>query len=235
MRVLVRQFPTSTDRLSLVPGVVEVWQAFPEEPPASVTELAAVLTPEERARGERFRHPRIRDQFLRTRGLLRTLLGCYLDCPAAAVPIGVAPDGKPFLLSGGVEFNVSHSDDLAVFAVSTSPVGVDVEAVREIGSRDALVERFFAADEREQYLGLPAGLRQAGFFRGWTCKEAVLKGIGCGTRDLGRCVVDVDPRRSPRVVGPPETAAGWSVANWEPRAGAVAAVAVCAAETLRIE
>ena len=154
------------------------------------------------------------------------LLGNYLRCPAGAVPIDVSPDGKPVLACGGVEFNVSHAGELAVFAVGGRPVGVDVEAVREVGTRDALVERFFAAGEIEQYRGLPVDLREAGFFRGWTCKEAVLKGIGCGTRDLDRCVVDVDPRRPTRVVGPPETVAGWSVAGWVPAEGYVAAVAV---------
>ena len=57
-------------------------------------------------------------------------------------------------------------------------------------------------------------------------KEAVLKGIGCGTRDLDRCVVDLDPRRQSRVVGPPETVSNWSVASWTPQGDYAAAVAV---------
>jgi 4'-phosphopantetheinyl transferase len=107
-------------------------------------------------------------------------------------------------------------------------VGVDVEAVRELASRDALVERFFAPAERAQYAALPGELRPAAFRRGWTCKEAVLKGIGCGTRDLDRCVVDLDPRCQPRVIGPPETAAAWALTCWEPEPGHVAAVAYLA-------
>jgi 4'-phosphopantetheinyl transferase len=226
MRVHVRPYPSATGRLALTADAVAVWQASLEVPPVSGAELEAALTPEERARGERFKHPHIRDQFVHTRGLLRVLLGNYLGCPAAAVPLGVKPDGKPVLTGGGVEFNVSHAGGLAVFAVGERPVGVDVEMVREVGTRDALVERFFTAGEADQYRDLPAELRTAGFLRGWTCKEAVLKGIGCGTRDLDRCVVDLDPRRPPRVVGPPETAAGWSVASWVPAGGYVAAVAV---------
>lgn len=234
MRVHVRPFPTPAGRLALAADAVEVWQASLEAPPVAVAELEAALTPEERARGERFKHPRIRDQFVRARGLLRVLLGRYLGCPAAAVPIGAAPDGKPDLTSGGVEFNVSHAGGLFVAAIAGRPVGVDVEAVREVANVDALVERFFAAGEAEQYRGLPAEFRPAGFFRGWTCKEAVLKGIGCGTRDLGRCVVDVDPRHEPRVIGPAETAAGWAVASWAPRAGYVAAVAVQGVRELEV-
>jgi 4'-phosphopantetheinyl transferase len=234
MRVHVRPYPTPTGRLVLGTGTVEVWQASLGAPPVPVEDLEAVLTPEEHARGERFKHPRIRDQFVRTRGLLRVLLGRYLGCPAASVPIGVAPDGKPVLTSGGLEFNVSHADGMAVIAVGSQPVGVDIEAVREVGTRDALVERFFAAGEAAQYRALSEELRPAAFFKGWTCKEAVLKGIGCGTRDLERCVVDVDPRRPPRVVGPPETVAAWAVVSWTPGAGYVAAVAVEGVREVRL-
>jgi 4'-phosphopantetheinyl transferase len=88
------------------------------------------------------------------------------------------------------------------------------------------VERFFAPPERDQYRGLPGELRPSAFLHGWTCKEAVLKGIGCGARELDRCVVDLDPRRPPRVVGPAATAAGWRVVCWRPGPGYVAAVAV---------
>lgn len=234
MRVHIRPYPLTNGRLTLTAGAVDVWQASLETPPVPAAELDAALTPEERARGERFKHPRTRDQFVNARGLLRVLLGNYLRCPAAAVPIGVTPDGKPVLTRGGAEFNVSHAGGLAVFAVGERPVGVDVEVVREVATRDALVERFFAEAEVVQYRSLPAELQPAAFFRGWTCKEAVLKGIGCGTRDLDRCVVDLDPRRPPRVVGPPETVAGWSVASWVPAVGYVAAVAVDGVQELEL-
>ncbi len=230
MRVLVRAFPTTAADLAVPADAVHVWQARLDPPPVPAAELAVCLSPGERDRAERFRHVRARDQFVRARGLLRVLLGWYLGLPPAAVPVGYDPDGKPMVApgygAGHVEFNVSHTDGLAVYAVAARPVGVDVEAVRAVATTDGLVERFFAEAERVQYRGLPAELRPAGFLRGWTCKEAVLKGIGCGTRDLDRCVVDLDPRRPARVVGPPRTAAGWSVVCWEPAPGYVAAVGV---------
>ena len=234
MRVLVRPFPPTADRLAVPGGAVHVWQAWLDAPPVPAADLAAALTPDERGRAARFKVPRVGERFARGRGLLRVLLGRYLGRPPAAVTIGTAPDGKPVVAAGGVEFNVSHTGGLAVFAVGDRPVGVDVEEVRSMPTMDALVERFFAAAEQEQYRGLSAGLRAATFWRGWTCKEAVLKGIGCGTRDLDRCVVDLDPRRPPRVVGPPETAARWAVAAWEPAPGFVAAVAAAGDDELRL-
>src|SRR5687767_3737000 len=93
MRVHVRSYPSATGRLPLAVDAVEVWQASLEAPPVPTAELEVALTPEERARGERFKHSRIRSQFVYARGLLRVLLGKYLGRPAAAVPIGVTSDG----------------------------------------------------------------------------------------------------------------------------------------------
>jgi 4'-phosphopantetheinyl transferase len=220
MRVLIRPFPEGDGPLTVGGGEVHVWEARLD----GVGNLRRLLTADECGRADRYKLLRTAEQFVAARGLLRVLLGRYLGCPAEAVPIVVRPDGKPEV-GGPVRFNVSHADGLAAFAVGRGEVGVDVEAVRELASRDALVERFFAPAERAQYATLPEALRPAAFVRGWTCKEAVLKGIGCGTRDLDRCVVDLDPRRPPRVLGPRETAAAWALTCWEPEPGYVAAVA----------
>ncbi len=225
MRILIRSFlPSLVDRS--LNDAVHVWQAPLAEPPIPPADLERLLTPSELDRADRYRHPKTRAQFVVVRGLLRVLLGQYLGEAPGRVPIGYAPDGKPALETAGPEFNVSHTGGLALFAVGGRPVGVDVEAVREVPNAAGLVGRFFASAEREQFEQLPDDVRAAGFFRGWTCKEAVLKGIGCGARDLDRCVVDLDPRTPPRIVGPAETAAGWGVACWEPLPGYVAAVAV---------
>jgi 4'-phosphopantetheinyl transferase len=225
MHWLVRPFPSSSTGL-VAASEAPVWSARLDAPPVSVAELLAALTPEERARGERLRHPRARDQFIHARGLLRVLLGHYLGCAPGAVPIVVAPDGKPRLEGGAIEFNVSHTEGRALFAVADRPVGVDVEVVRAVPNADSLVDRFFAPAEREQYRALPPELRPAAFLRGWTCKEAVLKGLGCGTRELDRCVVDLDPRRPAAIVGPAVTASDWTIAAGEPEPGYAGAVAV---------
>ena len=74
------------------------------------------------------------------------------------------------------------------------------------------VNRYFADEERTQFAALPDPLRRPAFLRGWTCKEALLKGIGSGVRDLRNCAVCLDPDAPPRVLRSPQP--GWRLATW---------------------
>ncbi len=113
--------------------------------------------------------------------MLREILGWYLRISPRDIAIGVDPDGKPRLNSPqgeALHFNVSHSAGVGLIAISTLLVGVDLEPVRVIESANGLVDRFFAAEEKAIYAALPDSAKPAGFLRGWTCKEAVLKALG---------------------------------------------------------
>ena len=90
--------------------------------------------------------------------------------------------GKPRLVSPGrLEFNLSHSGDHALLAVSRErPVGVDIEVVRPIRERDSIVSRYFTDAERISFDAVPPPLRDDHFFRLWTRKEAFLKALGVG-------------------------------------------------------
>ena len=191
--------------------------------------VEAVLSADEVARFERYKHPRPKAQFVACRTALRTVLAGYLDVRPADVRFAYKPDGKPEV-ADGPEFNLSHTDGVGLIAVAAEPVGLDVETARDGPTADALVQRFFAPSEREQYRALPDELRAEAFLRGWTCKEALLKGVGCGARGLEGCVVDIDPRTPARVVGltGPVAACGqeWALACWQVAVGVAAAVAV---------
>ena len=116
----------------MVPGLgartVHVWQAdLDEAPPAT----AGSLSHAERARAERLPRGPARERWARARGILKTLLGGYLDADPRALRFCAGERGKPYLAASPVSFNVSHSGSLAFFAFSTSgPVGVDVQLPR---------------------------------------------------------------------------------------------------------
>lgn len=85
---------------------------------------------------------------------------------------------KPRLTSPqGVFFNLSHSGEWTVTAISDSEVGVDVQQVRPVDMR--LATRFFAESERK-ILAEAGDNSERLFYRLWTVKEAYLKAVGTG-------------------------------------------------------
>lgn len=241
-RAIIRPVPVSAIPHQIVPGEVHIWVVAFDPNHAEPDGLLAALSPDELARYERYGNLRAKYQFARCRAALRQLLGGYLGCEPCGVRFVLTPDGKPVLAgSNGANrfhFNVSHTDGLGLIAVAGVSVGIDVETEREAATADALVERFFSPEEGEQYRRLPAEVRPAAFLRGWTCKEAILKGVGCGARGLDSCAVDLDPRRPPRIVslGGPAAACGtaWGLGCWRPMDGISAAVAVCGVESVAL-
>jgi 4'-phosphopantetheinyl transferase len=107
-------------RLPLQKGEVHVWRAELSVSPGRLKTLGAVLAPEEQSRADRFRFPRDRDRFVAGRGILRELLGRYLDQEPQAVRLATTTYGKPILALGpdgeaapALQFNLSHADGLA--------------------------------------------------------------------------------------------------------------------------
>jgi 4'-phosphopantetheinyl transferase len=154
--------------------------------------LWAHLSEEERVRGLRFVRPRDRRRFVICRGTLRVILGRLLEIPPARVRFRPGPGGKPELAPGGeaeglpvLRFNVTHSDELALIAVSLGrELGVDLERIRTISEAERIVESYFTPAELAQFRGIPGPEHARAFLRGWTRKEAVLKAQGVGLAGL---------------------------------------------------
>ncbi|QNN43960.1 4'-phosphopantetheinyl transferase family protein [Pedobacter roseus] len=82
---------------------------------------------------------------------------------------------KPFI-SNGINFNISHSGDIVLFATSNLPIGIDVEFKSDLNF-DELID-FFHEQEISQ-ISNSASIKSA-FFEIWVKKEAFLKAIGIG-------------------------------------------------------
>lgn len=201
------------------PGDVHVWQFVLDLCPFEEHEVRSALLPAEAERAGRYKAISTGRQFALGRGALRIVLGRCLGLAPTAVEIIPDVDGKPH--SPGIEFNISHSAGGCLIVVSRSPVGVDVEEVRDRPTAAGLVERYFAPEERRQFAAIQEGLKQAAFHRGWTCKEAVLKADGRGARGLEICAVNLDPRTPPGVVKFDDRT--WDLICWEPWPGFMAA------------
>ena len=143
-----------------------------------------LLSDDERARTDRYHFDRDRRRFIRARCALRTILGEYLEVEPRRLRFDYSPLGKPSLAAefgGDLRFNLSHSHELALIAVTRgTAVGVDIEHLRPMSDMAAIVGRFFSSAERQAFEAVAADQQIAAFFRCWTRKEAYLKALGEG-------------------------------------------------------
>jgi 4'-phosphopantetheinyl transferase len=164
---------------------VRAVQVFPvsiQAPVPVVDQFRSLLSSDEAARAARFRFEHLQHSFILARGALRILLGRYLNTSPADLAFSYAAKGKPALAgSANLQFNASHSGDLALFAFTLDcDLGVDIEAVRSMPDMEDVAGRFFCAEEIAELMALSPGQRDQAFFLCWTRKEAYIKATGEG-------------------------------------------------------
>ena len=112
-------------------------------------------------------------------------LGSYLGAEPSEITFDYnkyrKPDIKPKYNPRNIKFNVSHSANLAIYAISQNrEIGVDLEYIREVRTADKIIKRFFTKQETDFYHSQPEGKKNLAFFTLWTRKEAYSKARGMG-------------------------------------------------------
>jgi 4'-phosphopantetheinyl transferase len=149
------------------------------------TRLAALLSPDERARHDRMAQAGGRRQQLLARGMQREVLSRYRPQVAPGDwQFERGAGGRPALAAPfaatGLHFNVAHTPGMVVMAVGSVPrLGVDVEASDKPVPLP-VARRYFSAREAAALDALPPEARPRRFLRLWTLKEAYLKAVGEG-------------------------------------------------------
>ena len=210
---------------------VEVWKTWLGEDAARKADIVALLSEEERCRAAQLKFDNDRRRFEQTRACLRILLAGHLDASPAKLQFDYGPQGKPSLCGTphvGLQFNVSHSGDWAVFVLAPGRrVGIDVERIRP--GMAHLAQRNFSANEINALQSLPPNAQDEAFFRCWTRKEAYLKAHGCGLSlalDSFEVSLTTD---NPAIVWSrdnPLAQQHWQLAELRPAAGYLGALAV---------
>ena len=161
---------------------VHVWPVSLYGEDSVVERFQGFLAGDEMDRAERFRFAHLRRSFILARGVLRILLGRYLNAAPGDIEFSYGSKGKPALRTDHrLRFNASHSGDVALFAFTMDcEIGVDVEAIRPMPDIEHVAKRFFCAEETEELMALPPDQREQGFFLCWTRKEAYIKATGDG-------------------------------------------------------
>jgi 4'-phosphopantetheinyl transferase len=213
-------------------GEVHVWRVSLDLPQTLIDSFFESLSDDERKRAGQYHFPKDRRRAIVSRGALREILGNYLGMPAPELRFVYGEFGKPALSlesDNELRFNVSHSADLALVAVSRSRnVGIDIERVRPGVAAEQIAERYFSPRESDALRALPAEERTAAFFRYWTCKEAYAKALGRGlSLPLDRLGISLPANEAAIVVdsGNPEWIAGWTLCELFPADGFTAALA----------
>lgn len=164
-------------------GDVDLWRIDLGKDSASLSSEFDLLSAEEKTRANKFVFPKDRVNFITGRAALRKIIGGYLQVSPDEVEISARHYGKPFVSteSCGLQFNVSHSHEVAVIAISRGrEVGVDLEFVDQSFDVRGVAPSVFSTEEVSRINSLAADQQVGAFFTGWTRKEALLKALGDG-------------------------------------------------------
>lgn len=105
--------------------------------------------------------------------LLGKVLGIY-EKDIEDVQIG--EQGKPEV--DGLCFNLSHSGNIVICAVSSKPIGCDIEKLKEASNR--IAKRYWSTPEIQHLNAFEGEAYHREFFRLWTIRESYVKMTGEG-------------------------------------------------------
>ena len=214
---------------------VHVWRIQLDQSVSQIRTLLSTLATEERERAGRYRFQQDRKKFIVARGLLRRILGSYLDMEPGQLSFCYNAYGKPALVQASgldfLHFNLSHSHNLGLVAVTRGKeVGIDLEYIRPNFANEQIAEHFFSGQEVATLRSLPKKLQERAFFTCWTRKEAYVKGTGQGLSlpldQFDVSIIPGGPARLLRTVWDPSKVSRWSLLDLDPGPGYVGALAV---------
>src|SRR5688500_1167709 len=140
--------------------------------------------------------------------MMRGLLAGFTGAAANSLRFCYGTSGKPSLAGHGIEFNISHSAEVGLFAFAPDrAVGIDVENVRPVRRLLDVAQRFLSEDDVRALASKRPEERDATFLKSWVVREARLKAEGKG------------------IWSGPESTNGLTHRLFSPRPGYIAAVA----------
>ncbi len=98
-------------------------------------------------------------------------------------PLRIAGEfGKPYFAENtDFKFNISHSGNWAVIAVSDYEIGIDIEKIGKL--RTNVAKRILHENEKKEFFLLDINEQQIKFYDYWVLKESIVKATGKGMND----------------------------------------------------
>jgi len=128
--------------------------------------------------------------------LINALDDVGIDYEKAEIILG--ENGKPYLSGNGIYYNLSHSGNLAVCAVSAEEVGVDIEKIEKVDLK--IAKRVLSASEMKEFEMLCNDEeKKRELIRLWTLKESYMKykGAGFGIDPRSVCFAEKEKNKEP--------------------------------------
>lgn len=232
---LVQHWDTPYSNLDIASEEVHIWYANLDLSTTAVDKLEILLTDNEREKANRFRFEKHRRRFIIARGRLRQILTNYLPIPASEIIFDYSDRGKPSLSDGlnknNLQFNLSHSDNLALYAFTRQKrIGIDVEYLCSRSEPLQIARRFFAPEEYKLIASVEENRQLEMFLHIWTIKEAYLKATGeglSGSLDAAEVFFQGEkPQGLATIGGNAQKASEWLVHSFIPTANFIATVVV---------
>src|SRR5690606_10403395 len=147
----------------------------------SIEKLSLILDSSEINRAKRYYKKKDENRFIICRSLLKLVLSNCIQSDISKIKIDYHNNKKPYLASHPLlHFNLSHSDECALIALSNKPVGVDIEHINENHNFTSFLSIFNSSEA--SFIENAVNKKHA-FYSLWTRKEAFVKAIGIGIDD----------------------------------------------------
>jgi 4'-phosphopantetheinyl transferase len=179
MKVVNWEYPST--KLNLLENEVHIWLVNLKISNKQITELTHILSQDEKVRANSFKFAEHKNRFITARGSLRQIISYYLQISSQEITFKYSDRGKPIIQNSNLQFNISHSQDLALSAFTNKHlIGIDLEYLRNNVECIKIAQKFFTSTESQLINSLPEDKQQQTFFHFWTVKEAYLKATGEG-------------------------------------------------------
>jgi 4'-phosphopantetheinyl transferase len=172
---------------------VDVWSVNLVFNEADLRLFSQTLSVQELSKLALFKSQGQANRYLAVRGAVRRILARYLAIKSVDLRFEVNAYGKPYLSNAALFFNISHSNDCLLVAVSDfDQIGVDIERIKTRSNLLGLAKRCFSVDELNFWCDLSVDVQMRVFYQFWVRKEAFVKAVGRGIAlGLEQCELQV--------------------------------------------
>ncbi|MBS1600360.1 MAG: 4'-phosphopantetheinyl transferase superfamily protein [Bacteroidetes bacterium] len=151
------------------------------------------LLQDELEKAARYHQEKDRRSYITSRAALRTILSKYLHQQPNDIRFKIGLNKKPFLENTGdknINYNISHSGDWILIAISNSAIGTDVEKIDANFNYEEIFPVSFSDTEIDMIKKSSSPRKD--FYIYWTRKEALTKATGKGLDDHFKNIPCID-------------------------------------------